>query len=114
MNLDDILACMVACKNMVSVEPSGGTDSFKPEILSIWDDVKFTMDYAFEMISHHSGLKDMIYRVRDYEVLIFVLPDTQNALVAIIPGLSNKGLIEIHMDNARRKIQEIREEKGLA
>jgi len=113
MELDDILACMVACKNMVSVEPSSGTNSFKPEVYKIWDDVKSTMDYAFEMISHHSEFGEMNYRVRDYEVMLYVLPDTETALVAIVPSLANKGLVEIQMENARQKIQKIREEEQL-
>jgi hypothetical protein len=33
-----------------------------------------------------------------------VFPDTDNALVAIIPSLSNKGLIEVELNNARREI----------
>lgn len=110
-SFDDILACMVACRNMVSVEPSGGTDCFKPEIREIWDDVKFTMDYAFEMISHHSGFRDMIYRVRDYEVILYVLPDTGNALVVIIHKLANKGFIEVELERARQEIQKIRKEE---
>lgn len=114
MNLDDILACMVACRNMVSVEPSGGTDSYKPEIYKIWDIVKRTMDAQFEVIAQFPGFGELTHQVMDYEVLMYVFPDTENALVAIIPSLANKGLIGIHMENARRKIQKIREEEGLA
>jgi len=114
MKFDDILACMVACKNMVSVEPSGGTESFKSEIYEVWDDVKSTMNYAFEMIGQHSGFGEMNYRVRDYEVMLYVLPDTETALVAITPFMANKGLIEIQMENARRKIQKIRENENMA
>ena len=35
LKLDDILACMVARRNMISVMPSG--DGFKPEVNQIWD-----------------------------------------------------------------------------
>jgi len=37
LNLDDILACMVARQNMISVMPSDDTDSFKPEVNEVWD-----------------------------------------------------------------------------
>lgn len=104
MLFDDILACMVANRNMVSVEPSEGTESFKSEVYQIWDDVKSTMEYAFEMISKHSGFGEMIYRVRDYEVMLYVLPDTETALVAIVPVLAHKGLLQVAMENARREI----------
>ena len=32
LKLDDILACMVARQNMISVMPSDNNDSFKPEV----------------------------------------------------------------------------------
>jgi hypothetical protein len=43
------------------------------------------------------------------EVLFYIFPDTENALVAIIPALSNKGLIEVEMENTRREILKIME-----
>jgi hypothetical protein len=48
--------------------------------------------------------------MQDYEALFFVFPDTENALVAIVPALANKGLIEVEMENARREILKIMEE----
>jgi predicted regulator of Ras-like GTPase activity (Roadblock/LC7/MglB family) len=80
LKLDDILACMVARQNMISVMPSDDNDSFKPD------------------------------QMQDYEALFFVFPDTENALVAIVPALANKGLIEVEMENARREILKIMEE----
>ena len=111
LKLDDILACMVARRNMISVMPSG--DGFKPEVNQIWDIIKRAMDDVFVIISEYSGagLGEMEFRLQDYEVLFFIFPDTENALVAIIPALANKGLIEVEMENARREILAIMEEK---
>jgi hypothetical protein len=95
LKLDDILACMVARQNMISVMPSDGTDSFKPEVHNVWDIIHRAMDDVFSV---------------DYEALFFVFPDTENALVAIVPALANKGLIEVEMENARREILKIMEE----
>ncbi|MEM0493203.1 MAG: hypothetical protein QXS02_04550 [Candidatus Thermoplasmatota archaeon] len=97
---------MVARRNMISVEPTGGTGSFKPEVYEVWDLIKRAMDDVFAVISQYSqaGLGEMEFRLRDYEVVFFVLPDTDNALVAIIPALANKGLIEVELENARREI----------
>jgi hypothetical protein len=53
----------------------------------------------------------MEFRLQNYEVLFFVFPDTENALVAIIPALANKGLIAVEMENARREILEIMNKK---
>ena len=48
--------------------------------------------------------------MQDYEALFYVFPDTENALVAIIPALANKGLLEVEMENTRREILKIMEE----
>jgi hypothetical protein len=107
LKLDDILACMVARRNMISVMPSG--DGFKPEAHQIWDIIHRAMDDVFGVIGVYSqaGLGEMEFRLQEYEVLFYVFPDTENALVAIIPALANKGLLEVEMENARREILEI-------
>jgi len=111
LKLDDILACMVARHNMISVMPS--SDGFKSEINQIWDIIHRAMDDVFVVVREYSqtGLGEMEFRMQNHEVLFYVFPDTENALVSIIPALSNKGLIEVEMENARRKILKIMGEK---
>ena len=106
LKLDDILACMVARQNMISVMPSNGTDGFNPEINQVWDILYRAMDDVFNVIREYSGagLAEMEFRLQDYEALFYVFPDTENALVAIIPALANKGLLEVEMENSRRVI----------
>jgi len=114
LKLDDILACMVARRNMISVMPSG--DGFKPEAHQIWDIIHRAMDDVFGVIGAYSptGLGEMEFRLQDYEVLFFVFPDTETALVAIVPALANKGLLEVEMENARREILKIMKEQDEA
>ena len=109
LRLDDILACMVARQNMISVMPTQGTDGFKPEIHEIWDIIHRAMDDVFNVIREYSqtGLGEMEFRMQDYEALFYVFPDTENALVAIIRSLANKGLLQVEMENARRGILKI-------
>jgi hypothetical protein len=104
MRLDDIYACVVARRNMISVMPS--SEVFKPEVTQVWDVIKRAMDDVFTVIGQYSGagLAEMEFRLQDYEVLFYVFPDTENALVAIVPALANKGLLEVEMENARREI----------
>jgi len=104
LRLDDVYACVVARRNMISVMPS--REEFKPEVNQIWDVIKRAMDDVFTVISEYSGagLSEMEFRLQDYEVLFYVFPDTENALVAIIPALANKGLLEVELENARREI----------
>jgi hypothetical protein len=109
LKLDDILACMVARRNMISVMPSG--EGFKPEVNQIWDNIHRAMDDVFGVIGAYSqiGLAEMEFRLQDYEVLFYVFPDTESALVAIVPALTNKGLLEVELENARREILKIME-----
>ncbi len=111
LHLDDILACMVARQNLISVMPSDNTNSFKPEINEIWDIISKAMQDVFSVITIYSqaGLSEMEFRLQDYEALFYVFPDTENALVAITPTLANKGLLEVEMENARREILQIME-----
>ena len=115
LKLDDILACMVARQNMISVMPSDGTDSFKPEVNQIWDILHRAMDDVFTVIREYSlaGLLEMEFRMQDYEALFYVFKDTDNALVAIIPALANKGLIEVELENARLQIQAILDQQEM-
>lgn len=107
LKFDDILACMVARRNMISVMPSG--DGFKPEVKKTWDIIHRAMDDVFGVVSTYSqiGLGEMEFRLQEYEVLFYVFPDTENALVAIVPALANKGLLEVELENARREILQI-------
>ena len=117
LKLDDILGCMVARQNMISVMPDQSL--FDPQVMELWDIIKRAMDDVFGVIREYSqaGLGEMEFRLQDYEVLFYILPDTENALVAIVPALANKGLLEVEMENARREIvniMEIQENKRLA
>jgi len=107
LKLDDVLGCMVARQNMISVMPD--QNKFDPHVMELWDIIKRAMDDVFGVIREYSqaGLGEMEFRLQDYEVLFYIFPDTENALVAIIPALANKGLIEVEMENTRREIIQI-------
>ena len=109
LKLDDILACMVARQNMISVMPD--QSRFDPQVMELWDIIKRAMDDVFGVIREYSqaGLGEMEFRLQDYEVLFYILPDTENALVSIVPALANKGLLEVEMENSRREIINIME-----
>jgi len=114
LNYDEILACMVARQNMISVMPE--QERFDQSIMQVWDVIKRAMDDVFVVVREYSqaGLSEIEFRLQDYEALFYVFPDTDNALVAIVPALSNKGLIEIELENARREILKIMEEQERA
>ena len=113
LNLDDILGCMVARQNMISVMPD--QSRFNPQVMELWDIIKKAMDDVFVVIREYSptGLGEIEFRLQEYEVLFYIFPDTENALVAIIPALANKGLIEVEMENARREILKLMENQEI-
>jgi len=87
-------------------------DSFDPQVNQVWDIIHRAMDDVFGVIREYSqaGLGEIEFRMQDFETLFYIFPDTENALVAIVPALANKGLIEVEMENARREILKIMEE----
>ena len=52
LNLDDILGCMVARQNMISVMPD--QSRFNPQVMELWDIIKKAMDDVFvESVNIH-------------------------------------------------------------
>jgi len=107
LQLEDIHACMVVRKNLEGIFPM--TDEFKQEILEIWEVLKDSMNEFFSIIERYSkyGLDKVYFELGKYDVIFFILPDTDTALVAIIPALANRGLLEVELENARRRIIKI-------
>lgn len=107
LRLEDIHACMVARKNLEGIVPI--TEEFKKEIIGIWEVLKDTMDEFFRIIERYSeyGLDKIYFELGEFDVMFFILPGSDTALVAIVPALANRGLLEVEMENARRKIIEI-------
>ncbi|MBD3387464.1 MAG: hypothetical protein GF414_00825 [Candidatus Altiarchaeales archaeon] len=110
MPLEDIHACMVARRGLEGILPL--TEEFKQEITGIWEILKNTMDEFFTIIAQYSefGLDKAYFELGDYDVMFFILPSSDTALVAIVPALANRGLLEVELENARRAIIKIVEE----
>ena len=104
LEFDEIYACMVVRENMEGVIPP--VEKFKPGITDIWEILNETMNDFFTIIGKYSkyNLSEVYFSMMEYEIMFFVLPDTDTALVAIIPALSNRGLLEVAMEKARRDI----------
>lgn len=103
---EDILAVMLARKNEISISPS--PDKFKLIDPSIFALLQSTMNDFFTVIEKFSsqGLEKVYFELGDYEVMFFLISG-DTALVAIIPSLANKGLLDVEMENARRTIKKL-------
>jgi hypothetical protein len=110
LQLEDIHACMVAQKGMEGIIPPL-SDKFKKEITPIWEILQKTMDDFLDIIGRYSefGLEKVYFELGEYDVMFFILPGSNNALVAIVPALANRGLLEVELENARRRIIKILE-----
>lgn len=111
LKLEDVYACMLVRKGMQGIMPPA--EKFNRNVMSIWNILRMTMDEFFDVIKQFSkyNLGEVNFRLMNYEVMFFILPWSDMALVAIIPALANKGLLEVEMENGRRKIIELMERK---
>ncbi|MEM2918272.1 MAG: hypothetical protein QXY62_02085 [Candidatus Altiarchaeota archaeon] len=109
LRFEDIYACAVSAKHLGEGIGPFTKPEHESELRSIWDSLEKTTDEFFRIIENYSnyGLGEVYFRLQEYEVMFFVLPETDTALVAIIPALANKGLLEVAMEKARRKIIKI-------
>ena len=107
MPLEDIHACMVAQRGLEGVVPI--TEDFKHEIMPIWEILQKTMDEFFLIIRTYGelGLDKVNFELGNYDVMFFIIPNSESALVAIVPALANRGLLEVELENARRRINKI-------
>jgi hypothetical protein len=104
MKIEDIYACMLVSKGMSGIIPD--RKLFKKEILPIWEMLSMTMDETFSLIDEYEkyGLTEINFSLLDYEVIFFIIPNTNTSLVVIRPKVANKGLIRMELDKTRRDI----------
>jgi len=101
MKMDDVLACMLAKQGLGGVIPEG----IKVKDVNFWNLVKNTTNEIFPIIN-----KFFIYKIDrlNFELgqyTIIFAPISQNfSLLVIISSLSNIGLIDVEIENSRRKI----------
>ncbi len=104
---EDILATMLARKGFEGTSPS--PDKFKLTDVRVWTNLQNAMGDFFEIMSKFSGtgLDKIYFELGDYEVIFFIVSGRDIAVVAVIPALANKGLLEVELENARRAITKI-------
>lgn len=104
MKHDEFLTCMVVNRELTSVKPTvEKTDVGINKVKNIFEE---KMNNVFTLIDIYSkvNLKTMKWTFQDFEIWHYVFPDYQHALVAVVPKLSNEGLIAIELEKARKEI----------
>jgi len=104
MKMEDIYACMFVSRGMAGIVPNHRL--FKKEVIPIWEMLSMTMDEMFSLIEEYEkyGLREIFFDLLEYQVMFFVVPNTNTALVAISPALSNKGLVLMELNKTRKDI----------
>lgn len=109
LSYEDIYACMVVRKGIEGIIPP--EKKFNKKIKEVWGILQETMGPFFEIVGRYSrhgyGLNELFFTVMNYEVIFFVLPESDTALVAIIPALGNRGLLELALHKARGDIVKV-------
>lgn len=104
LKLEDVKACLVAKKGLEGITPE------KNEIddIDLWKLIKQATDDFFKIVKkfYDYGLSSIYFEIEDYEVNITVL-DEDTTLVVIFPTLTNKGLLEVEIENTRRELMDI-------
>lgn len=103
LNYEDIYACMLIRRGMDGIMPD---EKLRNDVVDIWEILQKTIDDIFTIIEQYSehDLGEINFRMMDYEVMFFILPGSDTALVALVRSLANKGIIEIALESARQKI----------
>ncbi|MDD3083491.1 MAG: hypothetical protein PHP82_00525 [Candidatus ainarchaeum sp.] len=108
LGLEDVLACMLARKDLGGVVP----EKMKIKDASFWNVVKESTSKIFPVIE-----KFYLYKVERVNlelgeyVIIFAPVNQTYSLMVIIPSLANMGLIDVEVENTKRKIGQILDKK---
>lgn len=103
---EDVLATMISRQGFEGTSPS--PDKFKLRDVGFWTLLQTTMGDFFQLITKFSqiGLDKVYFEMGEYEVIFYIIQGDV-ALVAVVPALCNRGLIEVELENARRAIKKV-------
>ncbi len=104
LNQEEILGCMIINRDMSYIMPTSKKNDVGAN--KMIDDFKHKPDNIFRMIDCYSELKlkQMKWTLKDCEAWFYVFPDFQSTLIAVVPKLSNEGLLASELEKARQKI----------
>lgn len=104
LKLDDVLACMLAKKGLEGIAPS----KMRVQNVDLWRLLKEATNELFDLIDRFYDYKmDRLYfELGEYTVIIAPISRSFGLLV-IIPSLANMGLLDVEIENTKRKINEV-------
>jgi predicted regulator of Ras-like GTPase activity (Roadblock/LC7/MglB family) len=101
LRMDDVLACMVAKRGLEGIFPKG----IKIKNADLWRLIHQTTEQIFQLVDnfYDYGLERLYFELGDYTIIIAPVSRTFS-LVVVIPSLANMGLLDVEIENTKRKI----------
>jgi len=104
LRMEDVLACMLAKKGLDGIVPK----TMKVKNVNLWSLISRTTSTIFDLIDkfYDYGLDRLYFELGEYTVVIATI-DRTFSLVVVIPSLANMGLLDVEIENSKRKIKDI-------
>lgn len=101
LKMEDVLACMVAKKGLEGIVPKNS----KIKDVNLWRLLKETTDSVFDLIDkfYPYGLDRLYFELGEYTIIIATI-SRSFGLIVVIPSLANMGLLDVEIENTKRKI----------
>ncbi|MFH0955476.1 MAG: hypothetical protein V1777_05215 [Candidatus Micrarchaeota archaeon] len=108
LRLDDVLACMLARKSLEGIVPT----NLKIKNVNLWQLIQKTTTQLFEIIEkfYDFGMDRLNFELGENTIILAPVT-SEFALIVIIPSLANLGLLDVEIENTKRKIKAILERK---
>lgn len=108
LGLDDVLACMVVRKGLEGIVP----EKSKIKNIDLWRLIHDTTNDLFDIVEKFFNykLERLNLELSDYVIIIAPISEVF-ALIVVIPSLANMGLLDVEIENTKRKIHGILERK---
>jgi predicted regulator of Ras-like GTPase activity (Roadblock/LC7/MglB family) len=110
LRMEDVEACLLTGQQTGTITPGKGT---KLRNVALWRLIMDSSQKFFPVIEdfYVYGLKKIYFELGEHEVIMVFINQT-TALLAVIPSLVNRGLVEVEIENSRRSIAAIMKEGG--
>jgi predicted regulator of Ras-like GTPase activity (Roadblock/LC7/MglB family) len=108
LRLEDVLACMLARKGLEGIVPSG----MKIKNADLWQLIQRTTSQLFDLIERFFdyGIDRLNFELGENTIILAPV-SREFALIVIIPSLANLGLLDVEIENTKRKIKTVLERK---
>ena len=104
LKMEDVRACLLTGRETGTITPK----ATKLKNLVLWKLIMDSSHKLFPVIEdfYVYGLKRLYFELGEYEVIMTFI-DQFTALIAVIPSLVNRGLVEVEIESSKNAIKEI-------